>query len=50
MDQEKGFFPNLTRRAFFSKAAFMTALTWGGLASVSREICWGQSGSSNKAK
>jgi hypothetical protein len=50
MDQEEGFFQKLTRRAFFSKAALMTAVTLGGLGSVSREICWGQSGSGGQAK
>jgi len=50
MDKGKGFFQNLTRRAFFSKAALMTAVTLGDLGSVSREICWGQTGSGNKAK
>jgi hypothetical protein len=50
MDLKKGFLENLTRRGFFSRAALMTALTWGGLASVSKGICWGQSGSPSKAK
>jgi hypothetical protein len=50
MDEKRGYLQDLTRRAFFSKAAWMTAVTWGGLASVSREICWGQSSSGGKAK
>ena len=50
MDKEEGFFPSLTRRAFFSKAALMTVVTLGGLGSIPREICWGQSGSSGQAK
>ncbi len=50
MDKEKGFFQNVTRRTFLSRTALMAAVTLGGLGSVSREICWGQSASGNKAK
>jgi C_GCAxxG_C_C family probable redox protein len=50
MDGEKGFCQDVTRRAFISRTALMTLVTLGGLGSAAREICWGQSGSSNKAK
>ncbi len=50
MDREKGFCQDVTRRAFISRTALMTLVTLGGLGSAAREICWGQSGSSNKGK
>jgi hypothetical protein len=50
MDGEKGFYQDVTRRAFISRTGLMTLVTLGGLGSAAREICWGQSGSSNKAK
>jgi len=50
MDGEKGFYQDVTRRAFIFRTALMTLVTFGGLGSAAREICWGQSGSSNKAK
>ena len=42
MDEKNGFFDNLTRRSFFSKAALMAAVTLGGLVSVSKGIGWGE--------
>jgi hypothetical protein len=50
MEKKEELFQSLTRRAFFSKAALMTVVTLGGLASASGGISWGQSGSDNKAK
>ncbi len=50
MDREKGFFQNLTRRTFLCKSALMAVVTLGGLGSVSKEICWGQTGSGNQVK
>ena len=50
MGGEKGFCQDATRRAFISRTGLMTLFTLGGLGSAATRVCWGQSGSSNKAK
>jgi hypothetical protein len=41
---------NVTRRTFISRTVLMSTAALVGLGAAGREICWGQSGSSNKAK
>jgi len=50
MGGEKGVCQDVTRRAFISRTGLMTLVTLGGLGSAATRVCWGQSGSSNKAK